>query len=41
VAKIFWGKKTDILFSRVNLTKKPQKKEKIAKVLKPQKLKIK
>jgi CMP-N-acetylneuraminic acid synthetase len=38
VAKNFGGKKSDILFSCVNLRKKPQKKEKNAKVLKPQKL---
>jgi hypothetical protein len=37
--RIFLGKKSEILFSCVNLRKKPQKKEKIAKFLKPQKLK--
>jgi hypothetical protein len=39
VSKNFFGKKSEILFSCVNLRKKPQKKVKIAKVLKPQKLK--
>jgi len=37
VAKNIVGKKSEILFSCVNLRKKFQKKEKIAKVLKPQK----
>jgi len=41
VTKNCFGKKLDILFCCVNLRKKPQKKEKIAKVLKPQKLKKK
>jgi hypothetical protein len=39
VSKNFFGKKPKILFSSENLRKKAQKKEKIAKVLKPQKLK--
>jgi hypothetical protein len=38
MSKKFFAEKPEIPFSCVNLKKKPQKKETIAKVLKPQKL---